>query len=348
MELDIQLTRKDLYQSTCITGRSLGLMPPSDKKKCHRVVVGADNGIVTCFKVKKGEPEIEFQTGNLDYPVLRLIIGGSKDKSDKIFFTSGQTVRGVNKKGKEFFKFSTDGAESLRGLHVEDTKLWTSGEYLFNYYVDNVESGYYLSPDKINDGLLLHIQSPSEYNPVLGCQDRQVRILDKTSVLFESFVDGPVSCLSKLQSASYEDVMKQTKAKKIVYGTENGLVGELQADATVVRPGWTIQNVRSLGAINVIASHDLTKNGMEDIIVGRDDGELQVFTLHSQRDMHQIFSKCINESIQDVEVGRVCTTSFDEVVLASYSGKVISFTSEPLSDPIAAQVESGRFLVERA
>uniref|UniRef100_A0A7S0HYF4 Bardet-Biedl syndrome 7 protein homolog n=1 Tax=Hanusia phi TaxID=3032 RepID=A0A7S0HYF4_9CRYP len=341
MELDIQLTRKDLYQSTCITGRSLALMPPSDKKKCHRVVVGADNGIVTCFKVKKGEPEVEFQTGNLDYPVLRLIIGGSKEKSDKIFFTSGQTVRGVNKKGKEFFKFSTDGAESLRGLHVEETKLWTSGDYLFNFYVDNVESGYYMSPDKINDVLLLPIQSPSEYNPVLGCQDRQVRILDKTLVLFESFVDGPVSSLSKLQGASYEDVLKQNKMKKIVYGTENGLIGELQVDSTVVRPGWTIQNVRSLGSINAIACHDLTKNGMEDVIVGRDDGEMQVFTVDSQGEMHQIFTKSINESIQDIEVGRVCTTNFDEVVLASYSGKIVSFTSEPLSDPVAAQALSG-------
>ena len=32
--------------------------------------------------------------------------------------------------------FNTDGAEALRGLHVEDTKIWTSGEYMFNYYID--------------------------------------------------------------------------------------------------------------------------------------------------------------------------------------------------------------------
>jgi len=43
-------------QVTCVTGKSLGLLPPGEsKKKCFRVVVGADNGILTCFRIKKGE-----------------------------------------------------------------------------------------------------------------------------------------------------------------------------------------------------------------------------------------------------------------------------------------------------
>jgi hypothetical protein len=59
----------------CVTGKSLGLIG-TEKKKCLRVVVGADNGILTCFRMKKGQPEVEFETGNLDYPVSRLTIGG--------------------------------------------------------------------------------------------------------------------------------------------------------------------------------------------------------------------------------------------------------------------------------
>ena len=54
---------------------------------------------------------MEFTTNNLDYPVARLMIGGPADKKDRIFFSSAQTIRGVTRKGKEFFRFATDGAE---------------------------------------------------------------------------------------------------------------------------------------------------------------------------------------------------------------------------------------------
>ncbi len=58
-----------------------------------------------------GQAEVEFTTNNLDYPVARLMIGGPADKKDRIFFSSAQTIRGVTRKGKEFFRFATDGAE---------------------------------------------------------------------------------------------------------------------------------------------------------------------------------------------------------------------------------------------
>jgi hypothetical protein len=101
-----------LAQVTCITGRSLGLLPPTDKKKCHKVrrvvprthlrraggaagaqlserraaqvVVGLDTGIITCFRMKKGEASTEFETNNLDYAVSALIIGGPPEKRDRV------------------------------------------------------------------------------------------------------------------------------------------------------------------------------------------------------------------------------------------------------------------------
>ena len=57
------------------------------------------------------QAEVEFTTSNLDYPVARLMIGGPADKKDRIFFSSAQSIRGVTRKGKEFFRFATDGAE---------------------------------------------------------------------------------------------------------------------------------------------------------------------------------------------------------------------------------------------
>jgi len=322
------MARKDLYQVACITGRSLGLLPPSDKKKTMKVLVGSDNGIVTCFRIKKGEVLEEFKTGNLDYPVQKLLVGGPVDKRDKIYFTSAQTIRGVNRKGKECFKFATEGAEALKGLCVDDTRIWTSGEYMFNHYLDCKDAGYYMSKDRINDLLVLPIVNLVDKNPVLGCQDRYLRVLDSNKLFMEAFVDGPILTLAPYMSKSFDDVLRGNKDKEVLYGTDNGLVGQMLITSEVAKPGWTIGNVRGLGGVSAMKSFDLTQNGQADIIVGRDDGELQVFSLDEANQPQQVFTKTVSESIQEVDIGKVCTSSFEEVVIATYSGKVISFTTE--------------------
>ena len=360
---DIQLCRKDLHQVTCVTGRSLGVLG-TDKKKCQRVIVGADNGVITCFRMKKGAPEVEFETGNLDYPVSRLMIGGPGDKKDRIFFTSAQTIRGVTRKGKEFFRFTTDGAEPLRGLHVEDVKIWTSGEYMYNYYVDTKDAGYYMARDRINDLLIEPIINRVDGNAILGCQDRYVRVLDVNKLHYEAFVQGAVQSLSRFSDVKYSDVLKQVKEVPVIFGTDNGLLGELRMGTDSIRPGWLVQNVRGLGSITSVVPCDLTKNGLDDIIVGRDDGEIQVLGVsghtpceraraktHTHTHIHthtqvfsledagadgmqptQIIAKNINECVQGLQVGTVCTTAFAEVVVASYSGRISSFTTEPSTD----------------
>ncbi len=45
-----------------------------------------------------------------------------------MFAASGQMIRGVNKKGKDFFKLVTNLTEPIRNMRVEDTKIWT-GEW---------------------------------------------------------------------------------------------------------------------------------------------------------------------------------------------------------------------------
>eukprot|EP00802_Teleaulax_amphioxeia_P005221 Tamp_05225.p1 GENE.Tamp_05225~~Tamp_05225.p1 ORF type:complete len:853 (-),score=257.60 Tamp_05225:475-2967(-) len=337
---EIQLYRKDLHQTTCITGRSLALLPPGEsKKKCYRVVVGADTGIITCFRIKKGEAEVEFTTNNLDYPVARLMIGGPADKKDRIFFSSAQTIRGVTRKGKEFFRFATDGAEVLRGLHVDDTKIWTSGEYMFNYYIDTKDAGYYMSRDRINDLLIQPVINKVDHNAILACQDRFVRVLDVNKLHYESFVQGAVMSLSALKDASYNDVLRQKKDCGVLFGTDNGLLGEMRMDPDSIKPGWLQQNVRGLGAVTSLVNHDLTKNGIDDVVIGRDDGEIQVFEIEdggaSGKQVTELLSKSINECVQDIKVGTVSTTTFDEVIVASYSGRVSSFTTESPSDSSA-------------
>ena len=80
-----------------------------------------------------------------------LVLGG-KDQ-DKIFVACGQTIKGITKKGKEFFKFGANLTEDVRSMAVinKDAKIFTGGDFLFNEFVDCKDSHYCLMPDKIND-----------------------------------------------------------------------------------------------------------------------------------------------------------------------------------------------------
>jgi Bardet-Biedl syndrome 7 protein len=107
---------------------------------------------------------------------------------------------------------------------VDDTKIWTSGEYMFNYYIDTKDAGYYMSRDRINDLLIQPVINKVDQNAILACQDRFVRVLDVNKLLYESFVQGAVMSLSSLKDASYNDILRQAKDRGVLFGTDNSKV----------------------------------------------------------------------------------------------------------------------------
>ena len=79
----------------------------------------------------------------------------------------------------------------------------------------------------------------------------------------------------------------------------------------------------------------MTGNGRDDLLVGRDDGRVQVYTLGGGGDggggrPALAFEASVGESVRAIGAGIVGTAGFTEVVCATYSGNVVSFTTEPL------------------
>ena len=60
-------------------------------------------------------------------------------------------IRGLTKKGKEFYRFTTNLTEQLRTLHVCDSSVWVTGEFLVTEFQDSREAHFYTAPDRIND-----------------------------------------------------------------------------------------------------------------------------------------------------------------------------------------------------
>ena len=104
--------------------------------------------------------------------ISRVVISGIPSKYS-IFYAAGQSIRGVTKKGKEFFKLDTSHTEVIKSLHVQSQNLWSAGEYIMNCYesVNNkiIDKYFYICEDKINDMAIAAVAGQMVFNPILAC-----------------------------------------------------------------------------------------------------------------------------------------------------------------------------------
>ena len=155
--------------------------------------------------------------------------------------------------------------------------------------------------------------------------------MQDSNPIMDALVDGAVNevHINKLKKTDSES--KKDKYNELLYGTDNGIIGTLKLNASGIRRGWQLPPDRK-GIINCIDTFDLTKDGVADIIIGRDDGSLQVYGFDLGREAERQFNENIGESVRSICAGVVISPEFDEIIVATYGGRVTSFTSEPMNE----------------
>lgn len=58
-------------------------------------------------------------------------------------------VRGVTKKGKEFFRFTSGLTDAISHLDVTEAHIWAGCQQVHSHYVDGQDRGLYMAPDVI-------------------------------------------------------------------------------------------------------------------------------------------------------------------------------------------------------
>jgi len=209
-----------------------------------------------------------------------LTLGGEKDKKDKLFASTGRSVIGINKKGKNFFELNSNLEEAIENLHVEETTIWTGCEYIYNRYDDGNDVEFFQCPDKVNaleyNYFTRASQGEAIYDVLLGCQDRCIRIVADGKLVNQIAVDGAVTavgCYDKSRDLPDE------RLKKCVIGTKNGGLSMVRVGADGASKGWTADAGpgAAKAAINCIDFYDISKDGVDDVVVGDDDGNVRVF-----------------------------------------------------------------------
>lgn len=341
--MSLSFSRTDITQTSQAERGTMTVFPLTKGKRQQKLALGDGDGVIQTIGMKNDERVSVFKTNPGPTPVSSLVLGQARTQTDKLFASCGNVVKGVNKKGKEFFKFTTNLTEPIAKLHVDNVTIWAAGEYVINQYVNCEDAYYYAANDKVNDMAVAPVIIPDEKNPILACADRFVRVLQGGELYYEVATPGACTVVEhcaandarrakEAEANPGQPADKRAKAREVLYGTEQGVVGQLFLDGEKARRGWVIDpSSSSTGGwgsrAGVSALHgdcDLTGDGVNDVVVGRDDGSLEVYTLDENGEPRRVFEKNLGESIQTLASGKV-TTGFHEILVHTFSGKVIAF-----------------------
>ena len=180
--------RTDITQTAQAERGTMEVLPLSKGKRQNKIVLGDADGVVQALGMRKGEDTRSsvFKTRLGSDPIASLTLGAGKGQEDKIFVASGATVRGVNKKGKEFFKFSTNLTERIEDVRVDGVDMWATGEYFSNQFSDCADAHFFASNERIADARVAPVVLASEKNPISGLPRRFVRGKQGSELYYEA------------------------------------------------------------------------------------------------------------------------------------------------------------------
>lgn len=352
--MEIHLHRIDFMQASAMSPGTLAVLPVA-KKKQQKVAIGDDSGVLTVFYMKKGEVQTEWKSEKLGREITSVVLQMIKDK---IFVGCGQSIHGFTRKGKEFVKIKTNLTETINHLFVDDNMIWTGGEFIMNIYDECKDFGFVMVKDRINDMTCAPVAPGDMLSTIMACQDKYLRVYAGEKIYHEFAVEGPGTALG-FYGQTPEKTTRKGEPVFMVYGSEQGTVALCSIDASSMRKTVDIADRQTRPGVGgpstrrsrVTALHtsDVAKSGMHDICVGRDDGQFEVWSLGDalpgspgrleQAPPTLTFETCLGESIQSMDSGNISGSEHGEVVLTTYSGKILGFTPDSAAqDPTGAEI----------
>nr|XP_045592027.1 Bardet-Biedl syndrome 7 protein homolog isoform X1 [Procambarus clarkii]XP_045592028.1 Bardet-Biedl syndrome 7 protein homolog isoform X1 [Procambarus clarkii] len=332
--MELNLTRVDYVQVGLTSPRCLRVVPNSAPRTQQKVVVGDHDGVVQLFTMKRGEMQLGFKA-YAGKSITRLELGGALGTiKDKIFLSSGNEVRGYTKKGKQFLGFDTNLTEEIKSMHISGSDLLVCGDYVYNHYHDCQDSNYFLAADKINDVITLPVEKMKCLIPILACEDRLLRVMRDSEVLYSVELPSPPSSLQLFYNDGGEN------GDQLLYGTSDGKIGLVQLGRGSANHRWVCENGSGVGnsstsrhgGVTCMDHHDITGDGIRDLIVGRDDGSVEVYSYEDGDESEPTlrFSMACSESVTSVQGAVVGNAGYDEIVASTYTGWIFGVTSEPM------------------
>lgn len=85
--------------------------------------------------------------------------------------------------------------------------------------------------------------------------------------------------------------------QEVLYGTQNGKMGLVKLMASEPCYRWDMLNEKKYGGISCLATTDLTGDGIPDILVGRNDGVVEVYGMDESNEPRLCFTHVCQPAI---------------------------------------------------
>ena len=159
-------------------------------------------------------------------------------------------------------------------------------------YDNGNDAAFFMSADVINTIAVDKITRETEFEAILGCQDNRIRVVQGSSLGFEIRTVAPVTCVGTIQG---DESRRRKGGVGVIYGMENGGLTLVEAGSVGTNLQWALDDGVRKSKINCIRVFDVTRDGQFEIIVGRDDGRVEIYAADklAKGVPHKIFSRDI-------------------------------------------------------
>jgi Bardet-Biedl syndrome 7 protein len=90
-------------------------------------------------------------------------------------------------------------------------------------------------------------------------------------MIYEAEVAGPPTTLNLFNNTG------GYSGRDVIYGTSDGKIGLLEMGNEEPMPKWELANEKRLAGVTCLDNYDITNDGVLDLIVGREDGTVEVY-----------------------------------------------------------------------
>ncbi|EKF33087.1 hypothetical protein MOQ_003054 [Trypanosoma cruzi marinkellei] len=336
---EIELVRREV---TTVASRSPRCMVvyPLGKKSRQRIGVADKNGIMSVFSLRKAMERVAvFETPPQNRPVSCATI-----YEDQLFFVHGSTLEAYSRKGRRFFSFDTNVTDVIHTLFVSTPFIICCGNFMATGFREASELGFYMAPDSINAMAVFAVSSVAnleersfdDYRCILGCNDRTIRMLRSHKSIDDIRCEAPVTSLCVSDGT-----------RRVYYGTSAGSLGCLDirsGDSFLSRLFSCVPDDHQ-ASVTALAVYDINMDEREELLVGRQDGSVQVFYVYAEEGADSGHPVCMwsgntDESVLSMAAGFITDPRRPGVLVHSFSGRITTFTLKEEEHAAPKEIEA--------
>lgn len=157
--------------------------------------------------------------------------------------------------------------------------------------------------------------------------------------------DGAVNCIHPF-TKDRKNLPNSRKDldRSFVYGlSDSSFINiMMEPDKPVYLWSLAAQTGGNKAGISLIKVYDFQNRGVNDIIIVRDNSEIELYGLSSTTDYEQFYSQSLNEGVTGIDAGQISAPGLNEFIVSTYSGKIVGFSDSQEFNKNNVDIQPGK------